>query len=163
MADGKAGRPTVYQDTYPTELVELMTTGALDCNICAHWDISRDTFYRWLNEKPELRAAHNRGLEKCEAWWVSKGMAGMDGAVKGFSFNAWIAFMNNKFKWAKNAADSGTTNNIQIGNINLLQNKSKDDLVEYIGLKMKDLGLLETQPILIDVTPDKDDPTTDSV
>lgn len=141
MTDGKRpeGRPPLhpYQETYPDKLREWMAEGALDCNICTRWHISRNTFYRWLREKPELNEAHEEGLMACEAWWVEWGMKGMQGTIKGFSFNAWIAFMNNKFKWAKNALTDPsniTNNNITIGNMNVLNQLPRQDLIDKIKL-----------------------------
>ena len=124
-----------YKDTYPEELIKMMTDGALDCNICVKWKISRDCFYRWLREKSELNEAHEEGKMACEAWWVEWGMKGMKGDIKGFSFNAWIAFMNNKFKWAKNAlTDPAQVTNISIGNISVLNQLPREDLIEKIKL-----------------------------
>jgi hypothetical protein len=122
-----------YQTNMPTKLVQLMADGKLDYQVCALWDISRDTFYRWINEKSEFKDAYEIGLPKCEAWWTEWGMKGMKGEIKGFSFNAWIAFMNNKFKWAKNTQleQQGTTN-ISIGNMNVLNQMSRESLIKDV-------------------------------
>lgn len=144
----KIGRPSEYMECYPEQIYTLMTQGKLDCQICMILDISRDTFYRWINEKSEFKEAHDRGLMACEAWWCDKGQSGMDGKIKGFSFNAWIAFMNNKFKWAKNALTDPAqlTQNINIGSVNILQQKSREDLLSYIStLSDKHQEVLDVQ------------------
>ena len=162
----KAGKPPInpYQDDYPEQLKVMMADGALDCNICTKWSISRDTFYRWIRENPKLKEAHDVGLMACESWWVDWGMQGMRGDIKGFSFNAWIAFMNNKFKWAKNALTdpSNVTNNISItGNINVLNQLPREDLISQIqmlGNKNKDILNLE----YIEIKSDGEDEESDT-
>lgn len=128
----KRGRPPLYQDTYPDELVELMARGHLDVQIYAKWDVSKDTFYRWLNEKEELKEAHDRGMAKCESFYITKAQQAMDEKDdKGFKY--YISLMNNKFGWEKGSkGDGGTTNHIQIGSLNVLQQKSRTDLLDYI-------------------------------
>ena len=127
-----AGRQSKYKKEMPDQLIELMAQGKLDVQIYAQWNISKDTFYTWLNEYPDLKEAHNQGLAKCEAWYAEKAQQAMnDRDDKGFKY--FISIMNNKFGWEKgNKAEGGTTNNIQIGNMNVLQQKSRTDLLDYI-------------------------------
>ncbi len=126
----KVGRPAMYQEHYPEQLTALMAEGKLDVQIYAMWDISKDTFYRWLNEKDELREAHNRGMAKCESFYIAKAQAAIEaGDDKGFKY--YISLMNNKFGWEKGTKGEATTN-IQIGNINVLQQKSRGDLLEHV-------------------------------
>jgi hypothetical protein len=124
-------RPTVYKDTYPEELVLLMEKGKLDVQIYAKWDVCKDTFYTWLNEKPELKEAHNRGLAKCEAFYITKAQESIEvGDDKGFKY--YISLMNNKFGWEKGSKGDATTNNINIGSISVLQHMSRENLLEHI-------------------------------
>lgn len=135
------GRPTVYKDTMPTELIRMMAQGMLDCEIYAEWSISKETFYVWLREKPEFKEAYDIGLPKCEAWWTAYGRQAMiDGNDKGFKH--WIAVMNNKHKWAGDRSNA-PTNNIQIGNINVLNNKSDQELIEFIQSKMIEVKVID--------------------
>lgn len=139
----KAGRPPMYQDSYPEELVELMERGQLDVQIYARWNVSKDTFYRWLNEKDELREAHNRGLAKCESYYITKAQLAMEEKDdKGFKY--YISLMNNKFGWEKGNKGEGTTH-IQIGSINVLQQKSRSDLLCHVK------ALLDKHKDVIDV------------
>jgi hypothetical protein len=146
---------TRYKEAYSKELVDRMAEGMLDCEICSKWRISRNTFYRWIREHDEFREAFEVGSMCCETWWAEWGKKGMRGEIKGFSFNAWIAFMNNKFKWAKNAlTDPGNvTNNIMIGNIQVNNQLPRQDLIEkikLIGNKHSDILNVE----YIEVKPD---------
>ena len=143
------GRPCKYDPSYCEKLIDLMANGALDCECFAYWNVNKSTFYDWINKYPDFREAHEQGLPKCEAWWIDWGKKGMRGEVKGFSFNAWIAFMNNKFKWAKNAMQdqqSTTTNNISINNMNVLQHKSAAELIDVIqGYAQKNSDLIDVK------------------
>ena len=116
------GRPAKYKDSFPTELVTLMAQGYTDARICAHWGISRQTFYRWREDKDEFKVAHNRGLERAEAWWEEFGLAGMTGKIPKFNATIYLAFMNNKFNWSRGDRRDGGTQNIHIGSMQVLQN-----------------------------------------
>jgi hypothetical protein len=150
----KLGRPFTYDETlHPGNLIALMTEGALDCEIYAQWNISKMSFYRWLNEHEELKEAHEIGLSKCEAWWTKRMRERFEaGDDKGFKYC--IAIMNNKFGWEKGSKSDGNTTNININNMNVLENKSRDSLLEYISAKLllhKDV--LPPLPI-IDIPPE---------
>ena len=138
----KIGPPFKYKNTYPDELVALMAKGLLDVQVYANWDVSKDTFYRWLNEYPELREAHNVGLAKCEAVYIYKAQDCLDkGDDKGFKY--FISLMNNKFHWEK-GSKTDTTTNITIGNMNVLQHMTREKLIQDItGQLEKHQDLIE--------------------
>lgn len=139
VSKNPVGRPSIYKpEEHPQQLLELMATGAKDCDVYAKWDISKDTFYRWLREHPEFKEAYEKGLPKAQSVWEDVGKQGMMGHIKGFNFNAWIAFMNNKFGWTPKNQE-GTTNNINIGNVNVFQSKSKEELIDYISTSVTNL------------------------
>lgn len=123
---------TKYKDTYPDDLIKMMAKGMLDCEIYAEWDISKKTFYKWRNEIPAMEEAFDIGYPKCEAFYVRHARQCMlDGDDKGFKF--FIGLMNNKFGWDKGAkAAEGSTTNISIGNVNMLQQKDRAGLLDYI-------------------------------
>ncbi len=128
------GRPRVYQEIYPEDLINKMSQGLFDYEIYADWNISKDTFYRWLREYPDLKEAYEIGFAKCLKWWTTVGkkrcMALED---KGFKY--WISIMNNKFGWGKEDARSSVTNNTQInvsGSVTVLQSKTDQELIETL-------------------------------
>jgi hypothetical protein len=128
------GRPSVYKQEYPEQLIKLMSEGKLDIQVYALWDISKDTFYRWLNEYPELREAHNIGMVKCEAVYIDLAQQAMaKGDDKGFKY--YISLMNNKFGWEKGAKGQETT--INIGNMNVLNQMSRPDLLQHVNLLLE--------------------------
>lgn len=136
----KRGRPSKYKnglvteptyvESHPQKLLELMAQGYLDCQIFAYFNVCKDTFYRWLNEHDDFRQAYDIGLPKCEAYWVKRIQDRFEaGDDKGFKYC--ISIMNNKFNWGKEESRA-TNQSITIGNINVLQQKSRGDLLEYI-------------------------------
>lgn len=158
----KRGRPTIYKDTYPDELIDLMSKGQLNCQIVSKWDINEDTFYTWLKTKPDLKEAYEIGLPKCQSWWLAWGQQGMMGQIKGFNFNAWIAFMNNKFGWTQGSkqGSEGSATTINIKSINVVQGKSNAQLLDYIkGMATKHSDIIDVQ--LIECTPTNDEENSD--
>lgn len=130
-----------YNSELPEKLLKLMARGYKDAQIYAEWKICKDTFYSWLNEHPDFKAAHLEGLELCEAWWENKGIEYME-AGDNKKFNYWIAFMNRKFGWSRTGNTDNTTN-VNIGQINVLQNQNKDQLIEFIKGKMQALDCID--------------------
>jgi hypothetical protein len=127
-----AGRPSTYNPESIDLMRQLLKQGALDCEICTALHISRATFYRWLNEYEDFKQAHEEGLEECEAWWTGKAReCFLSRDDKGFKY--FISTMNNKFGWEKGSKGQDTTSTtINIGNMNVLQQKSRTELLDYI-------------------------------
>jgi len=152
-----AGRPSKYKKDMPDQLIEMMAQGKLDVQIYAEWGISKQAFYKWLNEHEELKEAHEVGLAKCEAYYASAAQRALeDRDDKGFKY--FIAIMNNKFGWEKGAPkEASTTNNIQIGNVNVLQQKSRADLLDYVKASLEKHGDILNVKV-IDHQPESGDP-----
>lgn len=150
----KRGRPPLYDESiHPDALVEMMSKGMLDCEIYAEWGITRETFCKWKREHEEFKEAHEEGMPKCEAVYVRKMReCWLSGDDKGFKYC--IALMNNKFGWGKDESKGSTTNNIQIGNMNVLQAKSNTELLEILQQKLKTLSQYQDVKIL-DVKPEQ--------
>lgn len=131
----KRGRPFgtgKYKEEYVTELLDLMSEGLLDCEIYAQWSITKETFYTWLREKSDLKEAYDQGIQICEAWWVGQmRRCFLERDDKGFKYC--IAIMNNKFGWEKGSKQSDqTVTNVTINQMNVLQNKSRTNLIDFI-------------------------------
>lgn len=141
----KRGKIGEYTEEKCDELIELMAEGMLNCEIIAKWDISEKTFYRWIDTHQDFAEAYQIGLPKCEAQLVKKFRQMADGTLEGkHSFNALIALANNKFKWSKNTKEEDTpqiTNNIQIGQLNVLQSQNKVELMSFVQDKLKELEI----------------------
>lgn len=141
------GRPkggTIYKDTYPEQLKEMMSQGMLNCEIWTEWGIHKDTFYQWMYDHPDLKEAYEIGKPACESWWVRNGREGALKGGKGFSY--WVAIMNNKFGWVpgNKQPDSQVNNTIHIGNVNVLQSNTQlIDSIRSLALKHSDIVDLE--------------------
>ncbi len=135
-----AGRPSLWKDSYVEELVTLMQSGYTDVAICAKWSISRDTFYRWLKEKKELKNSYDIGIVKSQDFWEQVGTKGMIGEIRGFQAPMWDRLMRAKFRDYKEEKKEG----VQVGTINVLNNFSDmttDNLLKFIDSKTKRLNL----------------------
>ncbi len=153
-------RPSKYKTEYPEELVKLMAEGALNCDIYSKWGICKDTFYQWMYDHPDLKEAYEIGKPLCESWWTSRAKEAMLGQIKGFNANLWIMFMNNKFGWVpgNRQPDSQTNQTINIGNLNVLQNQSGQQLIETIQkLAIKHPEAIEVEVIELKALDESED------
>lgn len=65
----KMGRPTDYNEDIPFKLYQAMKEGKSIVRFCSDIDISRDTFYAWVEKYPEFSYSLRVGKEKCEGFW----------------------------------------------------------------------------------------------
>ena len=145
LIEAKVGRPSKYSPDMCNELVALMEKGWTNTRICAKWSISRDTFYRWLKEKDDFKAAFDEGIEKAEAWWEEIGISGMLGQLPKFNATLYLATMNNKFGWSRDSKGGKTQNTqINIENMNVVKDLSDSELQTRIETKLKVLGIEST-------------------
>lgn len=136
----KGGRPSIFTEKYIEELPKLMSKGLTDVQICAEWNISRDTFYRWKREKPEFAKAFDRGLVQCESWYMNVGQAAMMGSIKGFKEKMWSNIMQNKFGWNRDFSEGGGNQTINIQN-NYINKLSDEDLERQIKQLYEKAGI----------------------
>lgn len=136
---------TKWRPENPKKLIEYMSQGLLDCQIYGKFGISKETFYEWIRTRPEFKAAHDEGLPLCEAWWLTFGrdrmIEGKDGGNK-----YWKQITGAKFGY-------GQTNDIKtqinINTMNVLNNKSDDEILKFINEKIIDNQILEVEAIEI--------------
>lgn len=146
-----SGRPTDYKDTYPDELITKMADGLFDYEIYADWNISKDTFYRWLREYPMLKESYDIGMAKNLKWWTTSGKERyLKSDEKGFKY--WIAIMNNKHGWGKDEITKSITHNTQI-NIKLDNIEDYTKLLNEAKEQAKELKILDVIPIEIKEEP----------
>lgn len=105
---GAGGRPSKYQGTMPSKLIELMQKGASKAEVAADLGISRDTLHEWEKDpnKPEFSDAIKRGEELSQAWWMRMGRENLQN--KDFSATLWYMNMKNRFGWRDKQEVSGT-------------------------------------------------------
>jgi hypothetical protein len=145
------GRPTYDPDFHPADLLDRMRKGELNVMVFAAWGISKKSFYRWIKDYPEMAEAYEQGESSCEAWWLSQMMEKWQaGDDKGFKYCALI--VNTKFGYRENQSPS-VTNNTQInvsGNFNVLQEKTRDELIEFINDGLEDNNVVDVNFVKIE-------------
>lgn len=92
----KRGRPTDYRPEYCEEVIELGKEGKSLAQMCAHFDIARQTIDNWAQANPEFLEALNRAKVHAQAWWEQKGMDGL--TIQGFNAAVWKKSMEARFR-----------------------------------------------------------------
>lgn len=123
-------RTPEYKIEYNEKIIDLMTKGLLDCEIYAALDVSKASYYRWLNEYPDFKSAHEEGLPKCEAWWVTKMKEKwQQGDEKGFKYCKLIVDTKFGYREPQTAVTNNTLN--ITNNVGSLP-QDRQALLEYI-------------------------------
>ena len=88
-----------YKKEFVDKLPSLMANGESVAEVCGVLNITRETFYQWVKNKPDFAEAYQRGRLLSEAWWQKLGRAGALGQ-KPVNPTIWIFNMKNRFGWA---------------------------------------------------------------
>lgn len=156
----KAGRPSEYNSTYSERFLEYAEKGHSIMEIAAKLKKSRDTIYRWAKEIPEFSDAFKKGKEWSEAKNAEIIKAIALGQVPKANVAAYQMYMRNTAGWDKYQGAEGNNFNqtINIGSMNILQDKSTQELIEHI----KSISLDVSEVIDIEeyeLLPDAREPT----
>lgn len=60
----------------------LRSDGSSIAEVCQKWDITRATYYDWIEKYPEFKQAHDYGNRDCAAWWHQLNRSAACGQVK---------------------------------------------------------------------------------
>lgn len=90
------GRPTTYKPGYCERVIELGKLGKSKAQMCAEFDVSRQTIDNWAAAQPEFLEALNRAMVHCQAWWEQKGADGLE--KPGFNAAVWKKSMEARFR-----------------------------------------------------------------
>lgn len=71
------GRPSKYDPSFCEIVVELGKGGKSTAQMCAHFDISRQTIDNWAADHPDFLEALSRAKVHAQAWWEEQGVKGM--------------------------------------------------------------------------------------
>jgi hypothetical protein len=91
-----AGRPTSYRPEFCDDVIELGKQGKSLAQMCAHFDIARQTIDNWAEQHPEFLEALSRAKVHCQAWWEDKGMDGL--AAGKLNAPVWKKSMEARFR-----------------------------------------------------------------
>lgn len=89
-----------YKAAMCDKVLELYQNGESDVEVAAALDISKNTFYEWVREKPDFAEAVHKGKGLSECWWQKLGRAGAAGKVD-IQARVWLANMKNRFGWVE--------------------------------------------------------------
>ena len=144
-----------YKSEYCLKIVDLMERGYLNLEIAAKLGIAEKTFYDWKDRYPEFGEAFEKGYPKQFMWWMTKGREKfLEGdSDKGYKY--WHAVMRNCFNYDAGEGKGNTT--IQIGNMNVLNQKSDSELLQLLQDKLNNLKLPDTNliPVIHEVRSDE--------
>jgi hypothetical protein len=93
---GEIGRPSLYEPAYCDDVVELGKAGKSLAQMCAHFDISRQTIDNWALANPEFLEALSRAKVHAQSWWEDKGVTGMESDK--FNAAVWKKSMEARFR-----------------------------------------------------------------
>ncbi len=122
-----------YTQSHPELMLRLMTEGKLNMQVIAALGLKKDTFYRWIREHEDFKTAYEIGRCRAEAYWAQQ-LQDMTIERNDKGCKACIMILNNNFGWGKDEmARTQVQNTINIqGNMNVIQQKSQEELIELI-------------------------------
>jgi hypothetical protein len=91
-----AGRPSDYSESYCDRVIELGKLGKSKAQMCAEFDVSRQTIDNWAEAHPEFLEALTRAMAHCQSWWEDAGQSGME--KPGFNAAVWKKSMEARFR-----------------------------------------------------------------
>lgn len=138
ITTSKIGAPVKYNPSYCEKIQLARCEGAPIVVACSTLGIAPDTYYRWKKEYPEFKEATELAEGLCTRWWFEVGKQGMlkEREIQPQLYNQ---LMDRTFGSVKTNDASKTE--INIGNMNVLQNLSQEDLQKKIASKLAALGL----------------------
>lgn len=145
-----------YSDGHPSLMLKLFTEGKLNIQVIAALGLKKDTFYRWIREHEDFKTAYEIGRCRAEAFWAQQ-LQDMTIERNDKGCKACIMILNNNFGWGKDETTRTLTQNtINItGNMNVIQGKSQQELIELIENNTEYLQLNNVlSPKVIEVLPD---------
>lgn len=91
-----AGRPSKYEPSCCETVIELGKAGKSVAQMCAHFDISRQTIDNWAEAHPEFLEALSRAKMHAQSWWEEQGVSGM--TADKFNAAVWKKSMEARFR-----------------------------------------------------------------
>lgn len=89
-------RPSKYEPSYCDVVVELGKAGKSVAQMCANFDISRQTIDNWAEAHPEFLEALSRAKMHAQSWWEDQGVSGM--TADKFNAAVWKKSMEARFR-----------------------------------------------------------------
>lgn len=137
--------PRSLKYTDYNQISKLMAEGARPFELFAALNCSEREFYQYLSQDQRLRDTFERGMPKSQTHWFGRFKTALaTGDHK--SYNYFKDLFKNEFNWNKKEDEVQKTQ-INIGNITVNNNKSREELIEYIQDEMIDQGLIDINAV----------------
>jgi hypothetical protein len=95
-------------------------------SVCADLNISRETYYRWRDDKSHpFSAAAKQGERQSQKYWEGIGKDGIIGGLDKFAGSSWMFVMKNRFRDSYNEQQKDEKNTAVEMLLNLLVEKNK--------------------------------------
>lgn len=98
---------------------------------------SKETFYRWMADSEDMKAAYQEYRLESQAFYEDLLLRGAMGTIPGFNFNSVAMTMNNKFKEEYSRSPSGSNTEINIGSINSIDGKQLESRIKQLQKKLQ--------------------------
>jgi hypothetical protein len=95
MTDGVHGN-SKYKPEYCEQVIALGKEGKSPAEMCAHFDISRQTIDNWAETHPDFLEAYTRAKVHCQAWWEKTGRESL--FMDKFNAPVWKKSMEARFR-----------------------------------------------------------------
>lgn len=123
--------PLKYEPKHCVDLTKQMAAGQSDTEVMAKWGISRSTFYRWLKEFPELKEAHETGKVMFDSIHENLGRQGMLKTMD-IDYQFWRDLGKFRHGWVDKGTTATNNTQINIDTMNVLNQQTNEELLEYI-------------------------------
>ena len=125
-----------------------MAKGLTNCEVARKFKISEDALADWIKRWPEFAEAWKEGKTARKAYLAeSARTCWLEGKDKGYKYFAALA--GEELGFQKQLVSN---NQINIGNVNLLDSKSREDLLEFVTDKLKMLPIdVSSEMIPVDI------------
>lgn len=160
----KAGRPkgstkqSLTEETWYQKLLRMYEEGASDVEVCKALKITYNEFDKRTKQDDVFSQLVDYGRLAAKSWWYELGRKGARGE-KNFNFQAWYAYMKNRFGWS----DKAEITNAESKPIDQM---SQDEIVAELASKGKRIQqLLGTSNVVLatmNVARSNDEPESDS-
>jgi len=131
-----------YHDKLCQDITKLMAAGFSDTEVLSQWKVSRDTFYRWKREHPEFKEAHELGKIMFDATHEQLGREGML-KTRDIDYQFWRDLGKYRHGWSDKSSTNTNNTQINIDKINILQQQSNSELIDYIKSNIEELPELK--------------------
>lgn len=137
------GRPKEFKPEYCDLLRAFRARGYSISAFCSYVSISRDSFYRWKHEYPEFKEAADVSDNDSEFYFEKKSHAIIEGEIEASTQQVAMLKEERSRQHGVLKEKDSTKTEINIGNMNVLQTLSDEQLQLTIAEKLKKLNLQE--------------------